>query len=255
MGGVSIDFSGGALGFWNLDFAAPMGATLALGTYESATRFPFQSSTVPGLSVSGAGRGCNTLTGRFTVLEATYGPTGDVLAFAADFEQHCEGGAPALFGAVRFNSTIVPESLDNDGDGVIDVADNCPAVPNPAQENADGDDFGDACDPFPQDPDDLGACLDALGLSAPDQDGDGEATVTDRCPGTPPGAAVDDSGCSQAQFCARFDATTSTGKAICKKADWKNDEPAMKSKERDCVIDKGAVKGPSDDRCVAAPTP
>ena len=26
-------------------------------------------------------------------------------AFAADFEQHCEGGGPALLGAIRFNST------------------------------------------------------------------------------------------------------------------------------------------------------
>ena len=30
----------------------------------------------------------------------------DVVRFAADFEQHCEDSAPALFGAVRFNSNI-----------------------------------------------------------------------------------------------------------------------------------------------------
>ena len=64
--GVSITLAGGRLGFWSLDFAAPMGSELAAGTYDGATRFPFQSPTEPGLSVDGDGRGCNTLTGRCT---------------------------------------------------------------------------------------------------------------------------------------------------------------------------------------------
>jgi hypothetical protein len=36
---------------------------------------------------------------------------------------------------------------DNDGDGVADACDNCIFTPNPNQENADGDEFGDDCDP------------------------------------------------------------------------------------------------------------
>jgi hypothetical protein len=76
--------------------------------YELATRFPFQAATVPGLSVSGEGRGCNTLTGRFEVLEVTYGPSGEVLTFAADFAQHCEGMGPALTGSIRYNAGPVP---------------------------------------------------------------------------------------------------------------------------------------------------
>ncbi len=40
-------------------------------------------------------------------------------------------------------------SLDHDGDGVPDAADNCPRVPNPNQADADGDGLGDACDPEP----------------------------------------------------------------------------------------------------------
>jgi hypothetical protein len=102
--GVSVSFSGAQ--FWSLDFAQPAGATLQPGMYEGATRFPFQSPTQPGLSVSGAGRGCNTLTGRFVVLEAVFGAGGAVQQFAADYEQHCEGGAPALFGSVRINSDV-----------------------------------------------------------------------------------------------------------------------------------------------------
>ncbi|MCI5125747.1 MAG: hypothetical protein D3925_15060, partial [Candidatus Electrothrix sp. AR5] len=35
---------------------------------------------------------------------------------------------------------------DFDGDGIIDAVDNCPTVPNPDQQNTDGDSEGDACD-------------------------------------------------------------------------------------------------------------
>ncbi|MEM7243982.1 MAG: thrombospondin type 3 repeat-containing protein [Acidobacteriota bacterium] len=36
---------------------------------------------------------------------------------------------------------------DTDGDGIIDSLDNCPADPNPMQEDVDGDELGDPCDP------------------------------------------------------------------------------------------------------------
>jgi hypothetical protein len=102
--GVSVDFNG--TDRWGLDFAAPGNVELSVGPYENAERFPFQSPTRPGLSVSGNGRGCNTLTGRFDILEVEYGPDDDVVSFAADFEQHCEGGDSALFGSIRYNSSI-----------------------------------------------------------------------------------------------------------------------------------------------------
>ena len=93
--------------WWSVDLAAPYDAELSVGAYEGATRFPFQQPFEPGLSVYGEGRGCNTLTGRFDVLEAVYDPqTGSVLSFAADFEQHCEGMAPALLGAIRYDSDV-----------------------------------------------------------------------------------------------------------------------------------------------------
>ncbi|WP_461516098.1 thrombospondin type 3 repeat-containing protein [Porticoccus sp.] len=49
--------------------------------------------------------------------------------------------------------------LDEDGDGVIDTSDNCPLDNNPDQLNSDDDEFGDVCDPYPMDADNLQACL------------------------------------------------------------------------------------------------
>ncbi|MGZ5039946.1 MAG: hypothetical protein ACXWBQ_04315 [Usitatibacter sp.] len=92
--------------FWLLNFAPAPGQPFGPGTYENAERYPFMSPGHPGLSVAGEGRGCNTSTGRFTVYEVEYGPLNILTKFAADFEQHCGGGFPALFGAVRYNSTI-----------------------------------------------------------------------------------------------------------------------------------------------------
>lgn len=56
---------------------------------------------------------------------------------------------------------------DTDGDGLIYCQDNCPAVPNPSQEDANSDHVGDACD---------------------------------LCPNTPPGGRVASNGCAPPGF-------------------------------------------------------
>ncbi len=133
---------------------------------------------------------------------------------------------------------------DEDGDGVDDSKDNCLGLSNPDQVDTDNDGLGDLCDPFPDNPDndvaqcelerdDLQAQLDSC-LSRPpslgDVDGDGEYDATDRCPDTPSGESVDDSGCSAAQFCNQ----QTTSRRGCWRSDWNNDEPV--GRPRDCRV-------------------
>src|SRR5262245_4332780 len=102
-GGTTVSVNGPSFSFWwTLQFKAAGATPPAVGTYEMARRAPF--TTFNGLDVSGSGRGCNELTGRFVVLEAQYDGGGNVVKFAADFEQHCEDADAALFGAIRYNS-------------------------------------------------------------------------------------------------------------------------------------------------------
>ena len=129
---------------------------------------------------------------------------------------------------------------DADGDGIGDRVDNCRGLANPDQADVDRDRLGDVCDAQPDVPDsELPLCQQSLtdaflvidhllaggGLS--DSDRDGEYDVTDRCPNTLLYEAVDDAGCSSAQFCERE-------RAFCKLADWRNDEPDRKPK--DCEV-------------------
>ena len=113
--GVSATLSASSL--WLLDFAGPNNQTLTPGNYENAQRYPFQDPSVPGMDIAGEGIGCNTVTGRFTVTQASYQSNGDVRRFGVDFEQLCDGATPALFGSLRINSVLRQLSVS---DAVID---------------------------------------------------------------------------------------------------------------------------------------
>ena len=102
--GVLVRFTG--LTWWQLMFVPRAGTPLIPGVYEGAVGVGDNGSSWPALSVASDGRGCNSLTGRFEILELEFGPDYEVPRFAADFEQHCGGGEPALFGSMRINSTL-----------------------------------------------------------------------------------------------------------------------------------------------------
>jgi hypothetical protein len=99
---------------------------------------------------------------------------------------------PAIAGPFCYPVTYI----DSDGDGFIDVVDNCPAIYNPGQEDADVDGLGDVCDDCTDtDGDGYGDpgyaantcpednCPD---IYNPDQtidtDGDGAGDICDICP-------------------------------------------------------------------------
>jgi hypothetical protein len=116
IGNFSGGYNGNRAGFgasgqghvFSVVLAAPSGQPLIPGIYPDAQLADPAPATHPGLEVIGDGGGCNTITGNFTVLTAVYGPGNNVLRFDATFEQHCEGGAPALTGEVSY---IAPASL------------------------------------------------------------------------------------------------------------------------------------------------
>ena len=74
---------------------------------------------------------------------------------------------------------------------------------------------------------------DQLDAITADPDGDRVPAVLDLCLSTPAGAAIDDRGCSQDQFCRRINLFAPSGAAICRRADWKSDEP-LDTNPHDC---------------------
>jgi hypothetical protein len=58
---------------WQGQFQSPSGMTqLKAGTYPNLQRYPYHDPAVGGLSWDGEGRGCNTLSGSFTIDSVTY---------------------------------------------------------------------------------------------------------------------------------------------------------------------------------------
>jgi hypothetical protein len=101
--------------WWSGDFLEPSALTrLQVGNYTGLQRWPFGDPAAGELSWVGEARGCNTVSGSFSVDSVTY--AGDTLkAIGLRFEQHCEGGVSALRGTIYWRS----------GDAVIHRAPLC----------------------------------------------------------------------------------------------------------------------------------
>jgi len=95
---------------WRADFQLPSNYTeLTPGTYTNLTRYPFHDKAVGGLSWSGEGRGCNTLTGWIIINKATY-VSGALTELDMQFAQYCSGGTAGLYGDIKWyaDDTTVP---------------------------------------------------------------------------------------------------------------------------------------------------
>lgn len=105
-----------------------------------------------------------------SALAAVTGPQFDCPTLQANVGDPCNDGDDCTTGdAIQEDCGCAGVLLDQDGDEVCDLEDNCPDTPNPDQTDTDGDGMGDPCDPCPFDPDN-------------DLDGDGVCGDVDVCP-------------------------------------------------------------------------
>ncbi len=126
--------------------------------------------------------------------------TGDIPATLASADFNGDGlGDLAVALASGSGSVLLNSgSTDADGDGVPDLGDSCPDLPNADQHDTDHDGLGDACDDCPAVADPLQADYDHDGLGdacdncrirvnqdQADFDGDGVGDVCDNCIGRP----------------------------------------------------------------------
>jgi Thrombospondin type 3 repeat len=104
-------------------------------------------------------------------------------------------GCNAVFDIDSTEVRVEPPTSDNDGDGIVNVDDNCVLVANAEQADGDGDEIGDACDPCLEGDTQIGVdgdldgiddgCDSCLSGRNHDEDADGIGDDCDVCPGVP----------------------------------------------------------------------
>jgi hypothetical protein len=99
---------------WGLNLVGTIEESPSPDTHDSS--MPFQGNSSSLVDFWGNGRGNNSSTGSFTILDASYADDGTVLSFAADFTQYDEGHLNRWNkGAIRYNSDVpvnlIPEPI------------------------------------------------------------------------------------------------------------------------------------------------
>jgi hypothetical protein len=128
---------------------------------------------------------------------------------------------------------------DSDGDGIVDPADGCPSLADPAQLDGDADGAGDACDVCPDTPD----------PAQLDRDGDGVGDTCDNCPSTPNPAQTDTDGDGIGDACTGSD-PDSDGDGVPDADDVCPLDPDPAQEDRD-----GDGAGDACDNCPSTPNP
>lgn len=91
---------------WNTEFETrKLGVDMVPSVYDMAQRLPLEADGHPGMDISGDGRSCNLLNGRFQVHEYDV-MFGFVDRVTISFEQHCENSTTTvLTGCVHYERT------------------------------------------------------------------------------------------------------------------------------------------------------
>lgn len=84
---------------WSFSIAAPEGERLEAKHYNNVSRYPFQEGTLAGLEISGAGRGCNEISGGFEIDSISY-TDGIPSALSLSYRQLCEDEQHSIRGSV-----------------------------------------------------------------------------------------------------------------------------------------------------------
>ncbi len=182
--------SGSSTAFLNWEF--PAGSTDRSYIPDGAV-WSDQTVTTPTLAQPGTsgGFGGQVAEGGWQVLVMQIVRTGDDHEIGSSSAAFYRGDLVVLFGPVGVATSpgigryfIGDPKGDDDGDGVINVNDNCPATANPSQVDTDGLGGGDACDE--------------------DDDNDGVDDADDNCPLTPNSSQLDCDGNGIGEACETF---------------------------------------------------
>ena len=94
------------LGEFDLELGMPDGEAFTVDNYENAVKSSRGILNRPSMSVSNGIWTCNTLSGRFVILELVYDVLGMIERLAVDFEADCSANGNSFRGAARINSLI-----------------------------------------------------------------------------------------------------------------------------------------------------
>ncbi|WP_320783178.1 hypothetical protein [Streptomyces sp. CRN 30] len=112
--------SEGDVTWWEVTLAAPKGEELRPGVYRDVESAPLRTGRAPGLDVSGEGRYCDDVYGRFSVNQIETDEAGKVTVLDAAYTQRCDSAtAPALKGVVKYNALPLSYSYDSDPDDFV----------------------------------------------------------------------------------------------------------------------------------------
>jgi hypothetical protein len=113
-GGVVLNVTTNA-GPWQANFIAPNPFQLHPGLYEDAIGPRPSSDRKPVMFASPESSNCGAITGTFAVEELEIDPVLGITRVSVTFEEHCNGGTPALRGVINYQAsgandeTVVPD--------------------------------------------------------------------------------------------------------------------------------------------------